>query len=205
MPYGAITTIAALGGAYVATLLKKKAPVLACLSILPIAGCVMLLVLPRGPTHKGPLLGAYYIISVYPGITPLIYSWSAANTAGETKKKVTTGLMIIFQSAGNVVGPTLYTTSESPTYYRGLRSNLALFIVLVVLYTIQCLILMVMNKRHGTRREALGKTAKPQDISMDKVKVVENKEEFGGEPGQIGDKAFDDKTDWENEDFVYVY
>lgn len=27
-------------------------------------------------------------ISVYPGITPLIYSWSAANTAGETKKKV---------------------------------------------------------------------------------------------------------------------
>lgn len=30
-------------------------------------------------------------ISVYPGITPLIYSWSAANTAGETKKKVSVG------------------------------------------------------------------------------------------------------------------
>lgn len=33
---------------------------------------------------------------------PLIYSWSAGNTAGETKKKVTNGIMIIGQCAGNV-------------------------------------------------------------------------------------------------------
>lgn len=33
---------------------------------------------------------------------PLIYSWSAANTAGETKKKVTTGILFIGQCAGNV-------------------------------------------------------------------------------------------------------
>lgn len=33
---------------------------------------------------------------------PLIYSWSAGNTAGETKKKVTTGIMIVGQCAGNV-------------------------------------------------------------------------------------------------------
>lgn len=35
-------------------------------------------------------------------LAPLIYSWSAGNTAGETKKKVTTGVLIVGQSAGNV-------------------------------------------------------------------------------------------------------
>lgn len=40
--------------------------------------------------------------STDPSIAPLIYSWSAANTAGETKKKVTTGILFIGQCAGNV-------------------------------------------------------------------------------------------------------
>src|SRR5690242_11866519 len=33
---------------------------------------------------------------------PLIYSWSSQNTAGETKKKTTTAVLFIGQSAGNV-------------------------------------------------------------------------------------------------------
>jgi hypothetical protein len=35
-------------------------------------------------------------------LAPMVYSWSAANTAGETKKKVTTGLLIVGQCVGNV-------------------------------------------------------------------------------------------------------
>lgn len=87
IPFGAVQLVATMGGAFVATKLKVKSPVLAFLSLPPIAGCVMLLYLPRSASAKAPLLVAYYLISVYPGITPLIYSWSAANTAGETKKK----------------------------------------------------------------------------------------------------------------------
>lgn len=41
------------------------------------------------------------LISNYPS-APLVYSWSAANTAGETKKKVTTGILIVGQCVGNV-------------------------------------------------------------------------------------------------------
>lgn len=97
IPFGAVQIVATLGGAWAATKLGRKAPVLICLSIPPIVGCLMLLFLPRGAGHKGPLLVAYYLISVYPGITPLIYSWSAGNTAGETKKKTTTGALFIAQ------------------------------------------------------------------------------------------------------------
>jgi hypothetical protein len=56
---------------------------------------------------------------------PLIYSWSSQNTAGETKKKTTTAIMFIGQSAGNIVGPHLYTTGEAPKYTRGLVSKYA--------------------------------------------------------------------------------
>ncbi|RMZ77795.1 hypothetical protein DV737_g4219, partial [Chaetothyriales sp. CBS 132003] len=211
IPFGAVQLVATLGGAYVATKIHLKSVVLAALSLPPIAGCVMLLVLPRGPSHRGPLLAAFYLISVYPGITPLIYSWSAANTAGETKKKVTTALLIVFQCAGNVVGPNLYTTGEAPKYVRGLRSNLALFIVLNVLYAIQFVYLAVLNKKHGEWREEMGKN---RDIVDDSMQRIQNKapdrkgqeaHEAMTEQIENTDRAFDDRTDWQNEDFVYVY
>jgi hypothetical protein len=63
MPFGAVQLIATMGGAWVATKLKWKSPVLAFLSLPPIAGCVMLLHLPRTASAKGPLLVAYYLVS----------------------------------------------------------------------------------------------------------------------------------------------
>jgi hypothetical protein len=63
MPFGAVRLIATMGGAWAATALKKKSPVLAFLNLPPIAGCVMLLHLPRSANAKGPLLVAYYLVS----------------------------------------------------------------------------------------------------------------------------------------------
>jgi len=63
IPFGAVQLVATLLGAYVATLLKWKSPVLAFLSLPPIAGCVMLLYLPRDVSARGPLLAAYYLVS----------------------------------------------------------------------------------------------------------------------------------------------
>lgn len=207
IPFGAVQLIATMGGAWIATKWGKKSPVLAALSVPPIIGCVMLLALPRGDSHRGPLLVAYYLISVYPGITPLIYSWSAGNTAGETKKKVTTGALFMFQCAGNVVGPTLYTTDEAPLYRRGLISNLILFIVLVGLYAINVFYLMFLNKRHAKRREELGKEASRFDASMNRVKARTDAEAEKQDVEQVEaeDRSLNDATDFENEDFVYVY
>lgn len=204
IPFGAVQLVATMGGAWVATKIGMKGPVLAFLSLPPIAGCVMLLFLPRGASAKAPLLVAYYLISVYPGITPLVYSWSAANTAGETKKKVTTGMLFIFQCAGNVLGPNLYTTQEAPLYRRGLLSNLALFIVLIGLYAAQAFYLFTLNKKHAKRRVAEGKNAKMIDRSMMEVKDAYGKKEVE-ESAETGENAFSDLTDFENCEFVYVY
>lgn len=205
IPFGAVQLVATMGGAYLATVLRKKSPVLVLLCLPPIAGAAMLLHLPRSASHKGALLTAYYLISVYPGITPLIYSWSAANTAGETKKKVTTGFLFVFQCAGNVLGPNLYTTGEAPLYKRGLLSNLALFVVLMGLFAAQALYLVVLNKKHANRRVALGKSAHVIDRSMMKVQKAYTDGEIAEEARKNEEHAFDDATDWQNEDFIYVY
>jgi hypothetical protein len=64
MPFGAIQLIATLGGAWLATRYKTKGGVIALLCLPAIAGCVMLLEIPRGDAHKGPLLAGYYIVSM---------------------------------------------------------------------------------------------------------------------------------------------
>ena len=93
-------------------------------------------------------------------------------------------------------------SSEPPAY---ILSSLALFVVLIGLYAAQVFYLMILNKRHGKSRERVGKRAVLVDKSMQRVTTAsaEGEEEQGEE--QVGQKAFDDKTDWENEDFIFVY
>lgn len=213
IPFGAIQMIATLGGAFLATKYKRKSPVLLGLCIPPIIGCAMLMAVGRTKDKRGELLAAYYIVSFYPGITPLIYSWSGQNTAGDTKRKVTTGMLFVGASAGNVVGPLLYTTAEAPRYTRGLTSNLVLFIIIMVLVIFGVLYIAYLNRWHAKKRVALGKAEKVVDMSMENKKdfITGTDEKIGAEnvenatPTNAGEHGFDDMTDLKNEDFIYVY
>lgn len=69
IPFGFVQFVATIGGAFLAQKIKMKGPVIALLCLPPIAGCVMLMVLPRDASHRAPLLVGYYLISVYPGIS----------------------------------------------------------------------------------------------------------------------------------------
>ncbi|KAL2357377.1 major facilitator superfamily domain-containing protein [Cryomyces antarcticus] len=208
IPFGAVQLVATLGGAYLATHWKRKGPVLLLLCVPPIIGCVILVATDHTASHRGVLLFGYYIISFYPGISPLIYSWSSQNTAGDTKRKCTTAFLFVGQSAGNIVGPHLYTPSEAPRYLRGLVSNLVMFLVIILLVVLTTLYLMFLNKRHAKRRVQVGKSAEIVDQSMMDKKTW-NKSEGGAHSGnngqQLFEKAFDDETDLKNEDFIFVY
>ncbi|PTB78886.1 MFS general substrate transporter [Trichoderma longibrachiatum ATCC 18648] len=208
IPFGAVQMIATLGGAWASDKIHTKSVVLLFLCLPPIAGCVILLVTGRGPSDRAVLLVGYYIISVYPGISPLIYSWSGQNTGGDTKRKVTTGMLFVGASVGNIIGPQLFKPSEKPRYDRGLRSNLALFVVLAILIVAGMLWIKVLNRRQAARRRALGKAEVIRDLSMmDRKKGESEYDEevlnMGDE--NVGDKAFEDVTDLQNEDFIYVY
>ena len=65
---------------------------------------------------------------------------------------------------------------------------------------------MFLNKRQASRRQALGKSAVIIDRSMMNAQeraISAEADEANGTVG--GEKAFDDITDLENEDFIFVY
>ena len=164
---------------------------------------------------------------------PLIYSWSSQNTAGDTKRKTTSALVFIGSSAGNVLGPLLFRPDEAPGYGRGIRSNMILFVAVMLLVGVTSLHLRRLNCRHSLRRVALGKSARVTDLSLETAEEAERLSRLArampqidpGQPngsvdvalgdarddGAVGhtadkaDKSFADATDLENEDFLFVY
>ncbi|KAG7140377.1 putative transporter like protein [Verticillium longisporum] len=195
-PFGLVQLVSTVGGALVAQRLRRKGPVIAALCVAPIAGCYVLMTTPRSPERKATLLLGYYLISVYPGMIPLMYSWSAANTAGDTKRKCNASAMFVGQSLGNIIGPLLYRPAEAPEYYRGLWWNLVLYLAVVGLVGVTSAHVAALNGRHALTRVKMGKPAVVRDRSL---------EEEDGEEGEVGARALDDATDLENEDFVFVY
>ncbi|KAH8719258.1 major facilitator superfamily domain-containing protein [Phaeosphaeriaceae sp. PMI808] len=205
MPFGAVQIFATMGGAWLATRFKMKSPILILLCIPPVVGIIILMVVGREKHHRGVLLFGYYMTSFYPGISPLIYSWSGQNTGGDTKRKVTTSLLFVGASCGNILGPHLFKPSEKPYYRRGLRANLALFIGIILLVILAAGWIRILNRKHAATRESMGKSAVIIDLSMENGRDVDAEEAENMGASGVGDKAFDDVTDLKNEDFIYVY
>lgn len=63
--------------------------------------------------------------------------------------------------------------------------------------------LAFLNKKHEQKRVTLGKSARVVDLSMQAVRhAVDDKEPA---QGAVDEDAWEDLTDWQNEDFVYVF
>ena len=65
--------------------------------------------------------------------------------------------------------------------------------------------LFLLNKKHEKTRVSMGKSAKIIDHSMQAVGAVPIDKTEVPQPMLSEDNAFKELTDWENEDFVYVY
>lgn len=78
-------------------------------------------------------------------------------------------------------------------------------IVLIRMHSMQVVVLKIQNHRHEKRREVLGKTGKVVDKSMLAVKSGEDDIDSKATTNVLEDRSLDDATDWQNEDFVYVY
>ncbi|KAI9926999.1 hypothetical protein MW887_003380 [Aspergillus wentii] len=199
MPFGALQFIVILIASYLAQKARIKAAVLAAFMLPVVAGLAVLYVMPRNDSVHGPLLTGYYLLAFLFGGNPLIVTWIVGNTAGTTKKSIVMSLFNAATSAGNIVGPLLFTEKDAPAYHPGLRACLGIFVALVAIVLIQWANLIVLNKMQEKRRVQNGKPAKMVDRSMaDQYEEMEDEE--GGEQ-QVGDQAFMDLTDRENDDY----
>ena len=124
-------------------------------------------------------------------------------SSGESaSRKVFDSVLLILLS------PHLYNPAEAPHYTRGLSSNLALFVAIMVLVGLGAGWIRLLNRKHAAERERMGKSAHVVDLSMEKERNLAAHEEVVDDVSRasgIGDKAFMDITDLKNEDFIYVY
>jgi hypothetical protein len=195
MPFGAVQFIIILLASYAAQKAKLKSVVLVILVLPVVVGLAMLYALPR--SDIAACLGGYYLLAFLFGSNPLIVSWIVGNTAGTTKKSIIMSLYNAGSSAGNIIGPLLFSSADAPTYHPGLRSVLAIFVTLAAVILIQLANLMVLNKMQAKKRVAHGKAAVIHDASMeDRYVGIENE--------GVGEHAFD-LTDRKNDEFVYIY
>jgi predicted MFS family arabinose efflux permease len=208
MPFGAVQFLVILATSWAAAKAKLKSPVLALLVLPVIAGLAVLYVLPRNTANQPGLLVAFYLLAFLFGGNPLIVSWIVGNTAGTTKKSVIMSLYNAGSSAGNIIGPLLFSASDAPSYHPGLRAVLGIFVALIATVGIQVGNLMFLNKWQSRRRVQNGKMAEVHDYSMDNHYHDVAREEGAvvDESGhRLGENAFLDLTDRKNDEFVYIY
>lgn len=126
----------------------------------------------------------YLLTGSYVASAVMFLSLQTANTAGYTKKVVTTGVLFVGYAAGNIAGPFFYLTEQAPKYELGIWSMIASnFIEAVAI-----LVLWALMSRENGRRDI----------------------EQGTMPGGMDSRdldatAFADMTDRENPNFRYIY
>jgi predicted MFS family arabinose efflux permease len=87
IPFGALQAVAILMGSFAAWRFKIKSAMLIVLTLLGLAGSIMLYMANSKEVLNRPLaLTGYYCLAFMFGTSPVVYSWAIANVGGNTKK-----------------------------------------------------------------------------------------------------------------------
>ncbi|KAG9206280.1 hypothetical protein G6514_005005 [Epicoccum nigrum] len=105
-----------------------------------ITASLLLWLLPRH--DKGGLLFACYILASFGGAYAVLMGLQIANTAGYTKRSVTSSGIFVGYCLGNFVGPLLFKPKDAPAYGPGFIAVLATSIAaaaLAIVYRYVCI------------------------------------------------------------------
>ncbi|KAG5913914.1 hypothetical protein E4U42_000788 [Claviceps africana] len=212
VPFGVVQTVVIVLACYLAQRARLKGAILILLMLPVVAGLAILFSVHRDPSARATLLVGYYLLAFMYGGIPLIVTWIVGNTAGTTKKSVAMSVYNAATSAGNIIGPLLFDDKDAPAYRPGLRSCLIIVVTLVVVVAAQWANLVLLNRLQEKRRVRNGKPANVVDRSMESTyqamgappdDVVAS--DAAAAAGRLGDQAFLDLTDVENDEFIYIY
>lgn len=130
---------------------------------------------------RSGVLAGVLLIQFNVAVTPIMYSWVAANIAGNTKRPVVTALAAVAFNLGNVIGPQTFQARDAPQYIPAKITIMAT----VCSGAIVSVVLMVYYRWENARRDR---------------KYGVNGESNEAEVGE----NWEDMTDRENTTFRYV-
>ncbi|KAI0974674.1 major facilitator superfamily domain-containing protein [Xylaria arbuscula] len=222
IPFGFVQWIIILFISWVVQRFRIKSAVVVVLVLPVIAGLTILYTVPRTPGHSAPLLVGYYLLAFLFGHVPVVVAWVVANTAGATKRSAILSVYNAASSTGNIIGPIIFNSKDAPNYFPGLRVLLGFFVATGACAVLQAVNLAFLNKMQERRRVQNGKPAKIKDTSMSDTyqdlaadessdgvdgasgDAAVAEQGAAGQSNRIGQNAFTDMTDRENDEFVYV-
>jgi hypothetical protein len=115
MPSGGFQIVSVLIATYSASKIRKSRIIIIVIGyILALLGILLVKELPT-ENKIGRLFG-YWMMILFSSAFPLMLSLIASNTAGFTKKATVNAMFFIAYCAGNIGGPQLFKSAESPSY-----------------------------------------------------------------------------------------
>lgn len=134
--------------------------------------------------NKAGQLAGIYLVNTITATLIVIYQWTGANVAGQTKRVVSVALISGSFSVGNIIGPQTFQAKDAPKYTPAKITVLATQAAAALICVVLFLYYVWANKRKG---------AAPA--------IVENV----GVGGQSEEHLWEDRTDKQNPTFRYVY
>lgn len=206
MPFGFLQFLCIIAASYAAQMWRLKSAVLAIFVVPVIVGLVLLYTQssPEG-FNQGPALAGYMMLAFLFGGNPLIVTWMAANTGGQTKKSAIMSLYNAGSAAGNIIGPYLFQSKDAPRYQPGVKIVMGMFCALLAVIAMQVVVLFFLNKQRQRQRVANGKPQFIKDTSMSRKWEAQEDVQETGDGVRLGQNALLDLTDFENDEMVYVF
>ncbi|KAL9119074.1 MAG: hypothetical protein Q9187_004371 [Circinaria calcarea] len=136
----------------------------------------------------GLLIGIYLVNAIVAPL-PIIYHWTAANCAGQSKRAFASATVAGSFSIGNIIGPQTFQARDAPNYHPAKIAVLATQAAAAVMTFVLYLYYVYENRRRDARiaKRSVGNTQQPP------TEVTTEAEAWGG------------KTDKQNMRFRYVY
>ncbi|KAF2199486.1 MFS transporter [Delitschia confertaspora ATCC 74209] len=146
MPSGAVIGTIELVAPYMAYKIPRiRTWVIAICQLGTIVASILLWQLPR--SNKGGLLFACYVLASFGGGYAVLMGLHIANTAGYTKRSVTSSGIFVGYCLGNFVGPLLFKPEDAPIYAPGFIVTLITSIIAALLSVWYRYICIRENKR----------------------------------------------------------
>lgn len=134
--------------------------------------------------NRAALLAGIYLVNAIVATLTVIYQWTVANCAGQTKRVVASALVAGSFSIGNIIGPQTFQVKDAPEYkpakiiVMATQGGGAFAAVVLFAYYVWA------NRRKDRKEKSLG-----QDVPAGNAEL----------------HAWDNQTDKENVTFRYVY
>ncbi|OBT52226.1 hypothetical protein VE04_07541, partial [Pseudogymnoascus sp. 24MN13] len=118
MPAGAVIGTVQLCACYAALRLHNtRTWIIVICQLTTVLACLLLWQLPRN--EKGGLLFAVYILSSFGGSYAVVMGLAVANTAGYTKRSISSAGLFLGSCIGNIIGPLVFQERDAPHYSNG--------------------------------------------------------------------------------------